>query len=173
MLLLPAMNWEGPSRCKGFGHLRYLRQHSICFKTGFLRALHLALRLSRILRKQVLAGLVLLSVGGKTTMRAQSAMYDFLYAIVISNDSRAIFKAYGRLGARNAMKRNQPKKLATTGAHRLCCLQASRTWTLSLSEPFPEVLMTAQTRAVEHVDFACSNLYPFQPTIGLSSCMTS
>ena len=51
-------------------------------------------------------------------------------------------------------KKNQPKNLATTGAHRLCCLQASRTWTLSLSEPFPEVLMTAQTRAVENVDFA-------------------
>lgn len=50
--------------------------------------------------------------------------------------------------------KKQPKNLATTGAHRLCCLQASRTWTLSLSEPFPEVLMTAQTRVVENVDFA-------------------
>lgn len=51
-------------------------------------------------------------------------------------------------------EKKQPKNLATTGAHRLCCLQASRTWTLSLSEPFPEVLMTAQTSAVENVDFA-------------------
>ena len=75
---------------------------------------------------------------------------------LLSNDSNAI-KACGRPGARNATKKKwkqQPKNFATTGAHRLCCLQASRTWTLSLSEPFPEVLMTAQTRVVENVDFA-------------------
>ena len=73
-----------------------------------------------------------------------------------------MIKSYGCLGARNATKRDQPKKLATTGAHRLCCLQASRTWTLSLSEPFPEVLMTWAQRAVEIVDFAKLSTYHAQ-----------
>ena len=85
-----------------------------------------------------------------------------------------LYKACGRPGARNATKKKwkkQPKNFATTGAHRLCCLQASRTWTLSLSEPFPEVLMTAQTRVVENVWLCkaayipCSNARPLTTVV--------